>query len=555
MVTRTEILKVPVDSRDFEAFAAKFDAFRDAASQTPELFKAASGSMRELAGQVEKMDAAFRQQKQDIVAQNDSDKERFRRLRESDSLWTNMARSSSAMSKNVLDIGTSLLKWGSLLAGGALFGSLFGIDRLAHSIGDTRSASTGFGVSPSALQAFNVNFGGRGIDTNSLLASMTSMETDISKQGPWYALMSVAGKGGMPLSGDTAKDTLALLQGVRDLTKQFPKGQWGTMAGALNLPVDAQGIQRIGGMSDKEFAGMFAGFQRDQKSFGLNDRGASAWQDLSIQIERASTLLKDKFAIALVGLVPDLIKLSSAFGGLVTAFLGSEAVKDGIKHLSLWLKDLTGEINSGEMRKKFDELFSATGEVIKGFKDLVYAIHHPGEAAEHALADAAKAAPGFAVNLWHDTGKISLGMGEAVTNFVKGFFGASVERFKGTAAEQFSSRVNKYGGDQQKALADMALGEKQTSQMLHWYGDDWKLNLSPEQRSAMDSFAASLTDTKKPSKAPVDTKKAGAPIASTFGANEQMSGQSVFAPQGTGVTVLVLNATGGNAAVALSQLG
>jgi hypothetical protein len=56
---------------------------------------------------------------------------------------------------------------------------------------------------------------------------------------------------------------------------------------------------------------------------------------------------------------------------------------------------------------------------------------------------------------------------------------------------------------------------------------------------------------------PKDTAAAGGKGQINFprGSADPLTGESFFAPQGTGVTVLIINATGGNAAVAAHQLG
>src|ERR1039458_8345325 len=139
-----------IELTPMERFAALFDKVRDQIAQMPEAWKSSNKELDAMGKQLTKIEEAWDKggfgEKKD--AGFEVDKERLRRLQESDHLWTNMSRSSQSMAKNVLDIGTSLLKWGSIIGGAGLFGSMFGIDRLAHSIGDTRSSSMGFGVSP-----------------------------------------------------------------------------------------------------------------------------------------------------------------------------------------------------------------------------------------------------------------------------------------------------------------------------------------------------------------------------------------------------------------------
>src|SRR5665213_55763 len=340
-MSRTDVVQIPLDTKEFDAFASKFDSFRDQLARTPGKWKEAGAEMTALAATVEKMQAAARKAGADKEHEDEGDKERFRRLKDSEGLWDKMAHSSSTMAKNVLDIGTSLLKWGGLLAGGALFGSLFGIDRLAHSIGNTRSESMGFGMSPAALQAFTTNFGGKGLDTQSFLSSMLGMETDITKRAPWYML-----SGGKAMSGDTTQDSLAYLQSIRDWTQRTDKSMLGTLGAAYQVPLGAQDLNKIQDMKPAEWSALMASFNRDQKSFGLSNTGAKAWQDLSIQIERTGTLLKDKFAVALEPLVPSLVKLSVAAGDLIAAFLKSPAVKTAVDDFSKWLEKLPTDMDA-----------------------------------------------------------------------------------------------------------------------------------------------------------------------------------------------------------------
>jgi hypothetical protein len=178
------ILKIPVDASEFEKFMVLFDKYRDELAQTPEAYNTAQKSLNAMATQAERLEAAHRKFIATLGDQEEGDTKRLNRWREMSGIWNNISTQSSHVSKNLLDIGSSMLKWGSLIGGGALLGSMFGLDRLAHSVGDTRSTALGYSVSPAALQAFNVNFG-KVMDTQGFLSSMTTMESDVTNRRAW----------------------------------------------------------------------------------------------------------------------------------------------------------------------------------------------------------------------------------------------------------------------------------------------------------------------------------------------------------------------------------
>jgi len=559
-MSRTDVVQIPLDTKEFDAFASKFDSFRDQLARTPGKWKEAGAEMTALAATVEKMQAAARKAGADKEHEDEGDKERFRRLKDSEGLWDKMAHSSSTMAKNVLDIGTSLLKWGGLLAGGALFGSLFGIDRLAHSIGNTRSESMGFGMSPAALQAFTTNFGGKGLDTQSFLSSMLGMETDITKRAPWYML-----SGGKAMSGDTTQDSLAYLQSIRDWTQRTDKSMLGTLGAAYQVPLGAQDLNKIQDMKPAEWSALMASFNRDQKSFGLSNTGAKAWQDLSIQIERTGTLLKDKFAVALEPLVPSLVKLSVAAGDLIAAFLKSPAVKTAVDDFSKWLEKLSTDMDASSFLDGVSKLKLG----IVDLADLIHTVAHPldtaggyfgGKMAElHDWLFPNKAAvsadtqsysnylsrldkhfglPDGAMNrVWQQESggalypstskKGAIGAFQLMPDTAKQYGANPFDPVQSANAggAYLHDLLQKYA-DFDKALAAYNYGPGNLDKVLAAHPKDWTRYVPAETRDY------------------VAGKQGG-----------RSSDGSYFAPQGTGVTINIMNATGGNAAVAVSQLG
>jgi hypothetical protein len=97
------------------------------------------------------------------------------------------------------------------------------------------------------------------------------------------------------------------------------------------------------------------------------------------------------------------------------------------------------------------------------------------------------------------------------------------------AALLFHDEMTRFGGDDQKALAALSMGDSAFEAMLQKHPMDWQKQLNPRTKGMLRDYAL--------------TKDASA------------EGLSTMALPGTGVVVMVMNETGGNAAIALHQLG
>jgi soluble lytic murein transglycosylase-like protein len=584
-MSNAEVIEIPVNSKEFEEFVAVFDRFRDGLGQLPEQWEHANKEMAQMAQQVTKMERAMSEQS---VSHDDTkEKERERRLRDSESMWASMAKSGRELLGFAINIGSEMLKWGAILGGGALFGSAFGIDRLARNIGDTRRESMGFGVSPSTLQAFDTNFG-KVIDTQSFLSSMTSMELDVTKRTPWWGVMH-----GQAMSGDTGADTMSLLQGIRDFTQQYKgnPGLMGTLAHAYKLPVGDTDLMRISRMGGEEWSDTVKAFKHDQSAFGLSDQGAKAWQDLQIQFERMAVFFKDKFAVALEPIVPNLIALSKAAGDVVAAFLKSPLVKESIDNLTTWIGNLAKNADSDTFLKKiralsvdmgdlsgiihtiahpYDSAVSSATNGIERFFDFMapseYSVQRSPEAYANYISRVERnwnLPAGMLDRMWDTESSRSLYPSDSRAG-AKGpfqFTDATAKRFGidphnpaqsvNAAAEYMTDLINEFHGNYDQALAAWNWGPGNVEGIKG--KPDWMRDLPNETRQYLrktDPNADVPTD---------DTSRYRAPAFSPIATRNMMRDaasrdNSIFAPQGTGVTVTVVNQTGGSYATSLNQL-
>src|ERR1700722_3243022 len=104
-MTAKAILDIDIGGQEFDKFFAEYKEFQKMLDGGPEKIAQMSKEWAKVNAQFDKANAALNP----LAPQNhDADKERFRRLSDSEKLWSSMARHSQNIAKNVLDVGSGL---------------------------------------------------------------------------------------------------------------------------------------------------------------------------------------------------------------------------------------------------------------------------------------------------------------------------------------------------------------------------------------------------------------------------------------------------------------
>lgn len=306
------ILEVDVSTAEFTRYKALFDQYTEKLQKHPALWAAIAKQHKQLGQQFQHTTEAVEDEHKKLEDLNKVNLENERRLEKSKSLWQQMASSSESFAKNLTSASGFLSKWGGVLFGGVLGGAAFGIDRAVHDASSNRQQAMGLGVSIGELKAFAANFSRVG-DTDSLLNSVGTMETDVTQRKPWYAL----GMGNM--TGDTVKDTMAMLDAERKFAQKTPLGMIGPMATAYGLPSSAEQLRLMRGTGDAEWNKMKQGTLNDINR--LNVPGAQSLQDLETQFKRNMGSIWSAFETQLGRAAPLLEKFSDAIARGTTSFI------------------------------------------------------------------------------------------------------------------------------------------------------------------------------------------------------------------------------------------
>lgn len=315
------ILDVEVNDKDFKRFKELFDEYNQALDKTPEGMEKVSAKMggwnNRLAGIIAKMNIEQRQHATILEKQ--------------DRLWHGISTSTKSVAANIYSATTSLLRWASLTSvftGLVGAGSLFGIDKLASSVGAGRRSSSGLGLSYGEQKSFETNFGTL-VDPGRVLSGVSESLTDITKRYPLYG----AGLNEGDIAGQsTGQVSVKLLDKLKDIADNTDPKFYAQVIQARGLGslTSAEDLRRLHDISPADLAALKSRAEKDVGAFGLEGQTQKAWQDFSVQMSRAGQEIENVFVKGLTELIGPLNNLSQSF---------VKATKDLLSnpHLGEWI--------------------------------------------------------------------------------------------------------------------------------------------------------------------------------------------------------------------------
>jgi hypothetical protein len=335
MPLKLPIIEIPISDGAFKKFAETFGAYHETLEKTPTLWHRTNEA---------------------IFAQNNA----LRQLGENKgavNMWRSIAGFAGGALSTTMRITGELLKWGTIIGGGLVGGSLFGISRMAGDVASYRQRAMGLGMSIGGYRSFGVNFGRLG-DPGGFLSAINQAISNPALQGPLYAL-------GVNPTGSTAQTSVAMLKAMWQLAKSTPRGELGLMSDAYGLgPFGGlEKLMLLQGMGNKEFSQLLAGNAADKGPLGISPKTALAWQNFTTQLQLAGGEIFTVFVKGLAPLAGPLTKLSAAFAGFLTRLMNGPLLKDGINKLADWLNKFSVEMTSKKFENAVSGLVSDTGKI------------------------------------------------------------------------------------------------------------------------------------------------------------------------------------------------
>jgi hypothetical protein len=358
------IIEVEVDDSQFEAFKAKFEEYGAQLKEMPGEWGKSESVVDSMSASFERMTAFLLAQQETLQGQRenaealkkDEDKE-SKTLSEKSKSMEKIKESTKGIAANIAGATASLLKWvgiGSILTGLAGGGGLFGLDRLAGSVGDARKSAQGLGVTTGEEKAFNLNYDRVLGDPRGLMGSVADAQQDRSRM--WeFGAMGISN----PQGKEAAPLTLEVIQRAKTIVDQGDGSKgYAEAHGLLAMGFTMEDLRRLHTLRQEELDDIKKKMARDAERFRVDDAVSRQWQEFKVQLGEAGNAIQIAFIKGLVGLIPGLTKLSTEVASFIEVFMGREDVKEFIdtfgERLKAWAEYLGTDEFKGKVGKFID---------------------------------------------------------------------------------------------------------------------------------------------------------------------------------------------------------
>lgn len=308
------ILEIEVNDAAFKQFNALFQHYQRQLKSTPLAWQNIAKSQQQ---GVKVFRDIVAQQAQSLGQQrlmNDEHKAAVLVLRQQESIWGRLERSTKDAATNFKSMTGEMTKWVSLtavLSGMVGAGGLFGINHLAGGVAGGRRSALGLGATYGGQRAFATAFD-RFVDPGSVLSGVASARDDVSKRVAFAGLGMLNEK---DLQGDNAAVAARVLTRAKGVADKTPDQLLGTMFQTYklgNLGLTENDFRRLKRTSPEEMARQQQRFGKLSRDYDLGGNDQRAYQDFVSALNDASNRIETVFVKGLVPLIPGMEKLSSS---------------------------------------------------------------------------------------------------------------------------------------------------------------------------------------------------------------------------------------------------
>lgn len=372
------VIDIDVNDAKFKDFLGSFDKYNKALKDTAPHWDDAARSAGAVAlasmATTEEMEKQRKEEEAQSARRKKEGAEEQRRIKAAATEMEKLRRTVKDIGESMLSGTASLLRWvgiGGMLSGLLGGGALFGLDRLASSMGNARRSAGGLGVTSGQQQSANINFG-RYVDTNQVLGGIASAQTNADL----WAFRAV----GIDPSGKNPAELMAELnlkaQKIYKPLAGKPMSEYNAKVQALQaLGYSMSDLRRLSKSSTGELRAATGQYYKDAGDLGVSDKAQLGWQTFMAQMDRAGQKIENIFGEKMgQKLAPALEKLSAAVVHIVEKFTGSGVFDKMIDSLVGGLEKFGDYVSSPKFLKDIDTFITDFGLVaealVRGLKFL-----------------------------------------------------------------------------------------------------------------------------------------------------------------------------------------
>ncbi|MFM0135668.1 transglycosylase SLT domain-containing protein [Caballeronia grimmiae] len=386
------IIKIDVDTEQFDGFAQKWQQYRQTLEEQPVQWRAVNSEVTELATGFEAAANEFNKIERAAASRSltagvhviETSAERTRKS------WTTISREIEKSAKGLSGIARMSLSLGSLNRLPGIFGAAGGVlaagfgmaEKASDDLAAQNKANRALGLKPGEEQAFDVDYAKAGGDS-ALLAKIANAKSDPRE---WRYLMAAG------ISADDIKN-----KGTPDLAAEFLEkagaafkaqgpnaGMWADAVGLTHI-TDTNALRLASTYGPTDYAEMRDKYRADVPRLAVQQSTLDDASKAKADFDAGWAQLKTEFLRAGAALIPMATKLTHSAAEMMDAFdkwggVGKVATEVG--------KDLT---LLGEAADPFIQVLS---NGLKAIAPLLPSVGKPGDKADDYVSGVIKDAPG-----------------------------------------------------------------------------------------------------------------------------------------------------------------
>jgi hypothetical protein len=274
---------------------------------------------------------------------------------------TSFAKAAKSAAREVVSIGSWLLKISALGLGVGAIGSGFGFDALAGAVLMRQRAASSLGLSPGQLASYQVN--AQQFLTQNDLAAIAGAQTDASRAGQ-FATLGIDFARAQREAGTAL--TFDVLKAAREAWLGAAKGGYSPMQSpavmaAIALGLSQQTIRNAANTPLSDLLAAQGASTRDAEGLGFDRDTSRAWIGLKVALDRAGITIESGLIRALAPLAPQITRLSQEVVQFIASFLSGKNfaivvadAKDALKGIGDffqgddWKQDIAGVKGLGQ---------------------------------------------------------------------------------------------------------------------------------------------------------------------------------------------------------------
>jgi hypothetical protein len=366
MMADKNVLKIPVDGSEWDAFVDSFMNYQKQLENQPDAWAKTNSQVKQVAKSFDAVESSF-----DLLVKAatnpkfaDQSSGTFSRFEKSSKAtagyWHNMSRDLEKSSKSFENFVRSGLKWEGLLKGAGALGAAGGLgaaaagaaSKAADDLAAQNKLNRSLGLKPGVAGAFANAFGPAGGD-QALLQKLAQAKNDNSKWAPLMAA-GISPQEIMAQDPETLAEEL-MQRGSATFKKLGANGgAWASQTGVSDY-MDSDQLRLAGSYDSNWYAQQHQNYEASIPKYAANqatlDEGTKAKQDF----DKAWSELDLAFDKAAAKLMPDITKFVGEVADWVGAFVDSKEFKEDVDDFKEGVKGIADEAKS--LADKLNDLF------------------------------------------------------------------------------------------------------------------------------------------------------------------------------------------------------